>query len=371
MGLYIYMGPGLVLAAGVVFPIVGGILIAFRFRMKMKNNVKLGIEDWLVVPALTLSIGMAIATIIGVSAKSVGYNTPPKTELAYQTYTRAKGSQSYWNIEWMQPLALGCIKLSFIFFYRRIFNVGPNKSVFNIVSIAAIVLMIIWMFGIFLAVMLICPGHVSAFWGPASVRQKYCWSTIKFLYAFTWSDVGTDLIVLLMPIPSVVLIFFSIFSMLMVAKLLGVFAVGAITVAASIIRAVFYLELIATEGNPNMINTNGLYWMLMETGLALIAVNLPPLYGTVKDGGVETVVRSVRSFTSIVSTSSRASSKQNTKDPNVHKTSRSSNGRESIELGPVDFASNAKAARTESLNDLDVESGNINVTKSYTVDRRA
>lgn len=103
----------------------------------------------------------------------------------------------------MQPLALGCIKLSFIFFYRRIFNVGKQKSVFNIVSIASIVLIIIWMFGFFLAVLLICPGHVDDYWGPSSVRAQHCWTTTKFLYAFSWSDVGTDLIVLLLPVPPV------------------------------------------------------------------------------------------------------------------------------------------------------------------------
>ena len=103
----------------------------------------------------------------------------------------------------MQPLALGCIKLSFIFFYRRIFNVGTKTAVFNIVSLASLVLMAIWMLGFFLAVLLICPGHISAYWSSTAVRIKYCWNTTKFLYALTWSDVGTDLIVLLMPVPSV------------------------------------------------------------------------------------------------------------------------------------------------------------------------
>lgn len=103
----------------------------------------------------------------------------------------------------MQPLALGCIKLSFIFFYRRIFNVGINTAVFNIVSLASLFLMAVWMLGFFLAVMLICPGHIDAYWALPTVRAKYCWTTTKFLYALSWSDVGTDLIVFLMPIPSV------------------------------------------------------------------------------------------------------------------------------------------------------------------------
>lgn len=84
-------------------------------------------------------------------------------------------------------------------------NFQPWKQTraFNIVSIASIVLIIIWMFGCFLAVLLICPGHVGDYWGPSSVRAQHCWTTTKFLYAFSWSDVGTDLIVLLFPVSPV------------------------------------------------------------------------------------------------------------------------------------------------------------------------
>ncbi|CAG8974633.1 hypothetical protein HYALB_00009811 [Hymenoscyphus albidus] len=395
MALYLFIGPGVVLTAGVVFPVVGAILMALRTRLKIKTSQKLGIEDWLVVPALALMVGMGIATIIGVSTKSVGYPIPPNSEIAYHsvrpTYTRTKAAQVFWNIEWMQPLALGCIKSSFIFFYRRIFNVGPHKSVFNVLSIVAVVIMVIWMLGFFLAVMLICPGNVPAYWGPSAGRAKFCWPTTKFLYTLCWSDVATDLIVLVMPIPSVGFNYFYSFSTLLMVvtgteatfahtkkvALLGVFAVGAVTVAASIVRAVFYLRLLSAEKviastlDPNMLNTNGIYWMLMETGLALIAVNLPLLYGSVKDEGVESVVRSVRSFASIVSTSSRSSSKQNKKDATAHKASGTLDGRESIELVPTAFVATAKAAQSESLSNVDVETSNIKVTKSYSTDRRA
>jgi hypothetical protein len=63
--------------------------------------------------------------------------------------------------------------------------------------------MAVWMFGFFLAVLLICPGKIDRYWGPAAGRAQYCWPTAKFLYALCWSDVGTDLIILVMPIPSV------------------------------------------------------------------------------------------------------------------------------------------------------------------------
>jgi hypothetical protein len=52
MGIYTFFNPGEVAAAGVVFPLVGGILVALRIRIRLMKMKKLGIEDWLVFPAL-------------------------------------------------------------------------------------------------------------------------------------------------------------------------------------------------------------------------------------------------------------------------------------------------------------------------------
>lgn len=52
MGLYTFFNAGEVTAAGVCFPIVGAILVAFRIRIRLMKMKRLGIEDWLVFPAL-------------------------------------------------------------------------------------------------------------------------------------------------------------------------------------------------------------------------------------------------------------------------------------------------------------------------------
>ncbi|KAL8745322.1 MAG: hypothetical protein Q9190_002533 [Brigantiaea leucoxantha] len=52
MGLYAVFTPGEVVAAGVVFPVVGAVLVAIRTWLRRRSTKKLGIEDWLVFPAL-------------------------------------------------------------------------------------------------------------------------------------------------------------------------------------------------------------------------------------------------------------------------------------------------------------------------------
>ena len=102
-----------------------------------------------------------------------------------------------------QALALGFIKLSFVFFYRRIFNARGRTTLFNIVSLLFLVLITIWMVAFFLGILLICPGHLKAYWGPSTERSKYCWDTTYFLLVYSFSDAVTEVMIFLLPIPSV------------------------------------------------------------------------------------------------------------------------------------------------------------------------
>ncbi|KAL6714529.1 hypothetical protein ACLMJK_007954 [Lecanora helva] len=156
---------------------------------------------------------------------------------------------------------------------------------------------------------------------------------------------------------------------------LAIFSLGALTLAASITRAVFYLQLLNAEKtvartyDPNMINTNGIYWMLVETGLALIAVNLPLLYGSFKQEGIETVIRKVRSFASLRSSS--PNSAKSSKASSARKASDEYNLRsDQIELvHGAQGHSNSTAVRADAYNLRDVEEGRIKLTTTYDVDQ--
>jgi hypothetical protein len=109
-----------------------------------------------------------------------------------------KRLQIYWNVEWLQCVTLGCTKLSFLFLYYRIFS--QQHRAFNAILFIMIAICAVWATGFFLGAMLTCPGNVSAYWIHRD-RSKYCFNTKPYLSALSWSDMVTDLIILVLPIP--------------------------------------------------------------------------------------------------------------------------------------------------------------------------
>lgn len=87
-----------------------------------------------------------------------------------------------------------CVLLQKIFKVRRLINIISN---------VCISVLLVWMLAFFFAFLFACPGHSSAFWKSAKARVHYCWKTREFLFAYCFSDLWTDLIVYLMPIPCV------------------------------------------------------------------------------------------------------------------------------------------------------------------------
>ncbi|KAI1269176.1 hypothetical protein F5Y18DRAFT_373827 [Xylariaceae sp. FL1019] len=72
-------GPAAMYGATITLLALDILVISVRFyRIKLlKGTFKL--EDWLVLPALALNIGMSVAIWYGVSQHAVGYPTPPIT----------------------------------------------------------------------------------------------------------------------------------------------------------------------------------------------------------------------------------------------------------------------------------------------------
>jgi hypothetical protein len=110
--------------------------------------------------------------------------------------------QAFWPGELLQIPALGAVKLSFVFFYRRIFtkNAAPK---FNIATWFMIGLIIAWTLSFFFAITFICGTDFSAYWTSTTVEKANCVDTDALHNAFAVSDVITDLLIITLPIPMV------------------------------------------------------------------------------------------------------------------------------------------------------------------------
>ena len=97
--------------------------------------------------------------------------------------------------------AYGFVKLSILFFYRRIF-VKATAPRFDIVSKVAIGITALWTIGFFLSQLFGCGRHIDLQWGPL-VDLSRCLGFFRYNDALFISDLVTDLVVICLPVPIV------------------------------------------------------------------------------------------------------------------------------------------------------------------------
>lgn len=104
----------------------------------------------------------------------------------------------------LELLGFGLVKLSVIFFCRRIFcDVFKNK--FDIITKVLITLVVVWSVGFTFAMIFECGFNFGALFSTAENLVKHCVKTLKLAEAFVISDATTDLMILCLPLPMVCL----------------------------------------------------------------------------------------------------------------------------------------------------------------------
>ena len=112
--------------------------------------------------------------------------------------------QLEWAIITMQPTALGLIKLSFIYFYRRVFVTGAKKrDSFDILTYVAVIIIAAWTIAFLFANIFVCKGSWAALWTNLDTLTTQCIKTPKMLLGLAVSDFLTDLMVILLPVHKV------------------------------------------------------------------------------------------------------------------------------------------------------------------------
>lgn len=107
--------------------------------------------------------------------------------------------QMKWVFNLLQVVVLGTIKLSVIFFYRRIFR----GKVFDYYSRGMITVVSAWTTAFFFTVMFECGTHFEFLWSTLLNLLTHCTNDLMYLKAYSISDVITDGLILAMPIPVV------------------------------------------------------------------------------------------------------------------------------------------------------------------------
>jgi len=287
----------------------------FRFRVRILQKAKLLIDDWCVVPAAILLIGMTAVVIFGVARRVLGHTVPTTEngvpvgpdEITSAQVLNNKIIFCILSVCWLQ---LGLTKLSLLFFYRRIFCTAKTTGILNFVIIGTIVITVMWSIAFFFANLFECGTVFSADWNDndedviASCVNEEWLSEAQFI-----SDFILDAILFFMPLPTVWSLNMPIKRRIAVVLIL---AMGALTMVASIIKVVIIIGLVDDVNNdfiapdPNILNSILIFWTMFECGIATIVISLPTLrYYLDMSGG--DILRSLRSMISLQSLASLGS----------------------------------------------------------------
>jgi hypothetical protein len=97
-------------------------------------------------------------------------------------------------------LAIGFIKLTFLFFYRRIFMGRGYRTVFDYVNWTLIVVVIVWTIAYTFLDIFFCGTHFSAAWSSVYALRTYCMDTFALLTSCAITSFAMDIAILLVPL---------------------------------------------------------------------------------------------------------------------------------------------------------------------------
>ncbi|KAI4146133.1 MAG: hypothetical protein LQ340_006034 [Diploschistes diacapsis] len=212
--------PGKMYALASVMTMLAVVPVLLRFRVRSNQNLSLGPDDWLMIPALIGTLGSAIAMYIATAEGGLGLHTPigPDGAPDFTDATVIFLKASFVTLL-TQIVTFSCTKLSVIFFYRRIF-VG---IVFNIASWTLITIVLLWSVGYFFANLFECKP-IEANWVANGVSST-CVDELTMYISESWTDVFTDVLILSLPLPMIWKLHMTTARKL---ALCGVFLLGAL-----------------------------------------------------------------------------------------------------------------------------------------------
>lgn len=263
------------LVVSISMPVLAVIVVALRFYSRVAHNTPASWDDWLIVPATVLTVALGGIMVWGVVDNGLGRPTPTAETSGAENQKLLVTKVEYIFL-CLELLGFGLVKLSVIFFCRRIFcDVFKNK--FDIITKVLITLVVVWSVGFTFAMIFECGFNFGALFSTAENLVKHCVKTLKLAEAFVISDATTDLMILCLPLPMIWTLQMSTRRKITATS---IFLLGSLATVASIVRMIVYLKYVYAAYPPpdrDLTITKLLFWSLIELGLGVLAACLPTL----------------------------------------------------------------------------------------------
>jgi hypothetical protein len=280
-------------AANIVMPILAIFAVGLRLFARRIKSQPFQLDDWTIIVALVCAVAICVEGIYACTAGLLGVLFEDMTLETYQNFRKI-----LFVDEMVVDFILGLVKLSVLFFYKRIFT---TAATFRLAANIMIAVVIAWMITAFFGLLFSSHG-VSTFWTtpPQLDLTEYNINLSAFNNAMSAIDIVLDVVILSLPIPVIKRLHMVGGRKL---SLMGVFSLGAFCVISSSVRLYYVHSLLSYAGADGALRTfysdSVDLWGHVEACASIIASCLPTLGPLFAARSPQSIVNSVRSIFSI------------------------------------------------------------------------
>ncbi|KAF2454427.1 hypothetical protein BDY21DRAFT_374041 [Lineolata rhizophorae] len=298
-----------VYALSIVLIVASVIVTCLRFVARRQQKAPLLADDYLMLAAVVFLLAMGSALIYGAAHDALGVSMFSLPEQRIPEIAMLAGQIEYTSYI-IDVVNLALTKLSLIFFYRRIFcTPSARTAYFNIFTLVMAVIVGLW--GIIMVFVFIfqCGTHMNVLWDGTSEQENVCVETLPLMFGFSLTDMIFDFVILLMPLPKVWHLQLTVSRKI---SLCFVFALGGFACIGALMRLVWVIYAWKGDFDPTLdpiiVVTTGLWWSMLESGIAAVAACALTLRILFTRRALESVVNSIRSAVSLASMGSQQAS---------------------------------------------------------------
>ncbi|CAG8952290.1 hypothetical protein HYFRA_00001033 [Hymenoscyphus fraxineus] len=283
------------LAVSIVFPVLAVIAVSLRFGAR-KVRSTLQVDDWVILLAAVLCIGLGINAIAGVAENAYGRSRKELGPVKAVTLLKVNFADTFLTFA-----AQTAVKVSVLLFYKRIFITRKFSLCCNLAVFAVIA----WGLAMCLT-MLFNRNPISANWDPAASPSTTKILISRFLMSHAVLDLFLDIVILLFPLPVIRRLKMSTNRKIGV---MGILWLGFFCVVASAVRIYYVYQFLNFDNKSRAASfgpviANITIWSTIEPACSVIAACLPT-FGPLSQKGrsPESLVASIRSALSLRSSS--------------------------------------------------------------------
>ncbi|KAJ5777170.1 lactate/malate dehydrogenase alpha/beta C-terminal domain family protein [Penicillium odoratum] len=246
-----------------VLGVLAIISVALRVYARVYSKLYLGIDEYLILLALFLSCGISV--IFDYTAAVTGVGDPKYQPTLDATVFALKTNFACENA---QIFTMGLIKVSILFFYRRIFGISPK---FVRASNVLIVLISTFTLAIMLAV-IFSKWPVYAQWDPYA---PYNMNASAVLICYVVGNSAFDILTLALPIAAVQTLRMDQSKKLFMTV---IFSLGSTCMAASLVRLYYAVKWVGTTATANSLFEapfiDNILWAMIEPPVFIVVVSM-------------------------------------------------------------------------------------------------